>query len=250
MKAASRSFYPVDKIDPVQDSALSHGWTDAQGRIAHLDGVGARKADISLKLIESLLVVTEGRRLRLYMPGVKAFNKEQAPADPCFEIRDGWRALFEYHRLSAQNETVCLSTGGSVHLGEGEMLGFDMHLELSREYCQKKQLRLRLGCAAVTLVPAGRQENCAGAAGGGHCTAPAHRGARSAFQASPGKTEGSLNEVLVYDLDNDRWITPKDTLFDLLSPTLAVSEQNVMLFRFGAAGFGEIHFYDAPMCAG
>lgn len=256
MKAASRSFHPSEKCDLAQNLSLPRDWTEAEGHVFRLDEKFAR-SDIGLTLVESLFVMTEGRRLRFCTLSARPLRKERLPVDSSSELRDGWRVLFEYHRLSAQNEIICLSTGGSVVISDGAMIGFDMNVQLSREYCHKRRLSLRLGRASVTLVPVGcQEEDCImDNASGPYATLSSKECepfARSASWPSLDRIAGESGpeEIFVYDLDNDGWIAPKDALFELLSPTLAVSEQDVMLFRFGAAGFGEIRFCDAPMCAG
>lgn len=231
--------------------------------------------DVKLKLIESFIYMTTGRRVKLKNPELGAVRTKQpeiTDPDAIMEgtsSRDNWGLIYEYHEVTAEQESVYFNSAGTVTTADGRKIAFDLDFSMNRSFFEEQNVSLRMGDAAkmdplvislnnqgpqltdnkfaFDLDGDGKTENISFATGG------------SGFLALDKNNDGIINdgselfgpesgdgftELRAYDLDKNGWIDENDAVFFKLSIYSMSENGEKSLFKLGDAGIGAIYLND------
>jgi hypothetical protein len=231
--------------------------------------------DVKLKLIESFIYMTTGKRVKLRNPELNA-KKTDSPviADPAavtveMNSRDNWGLIYEYHEVRAEEESIYFNSAGTVNTTDGRTISFDLDFSMNRSFFERHDVSLRMGDAAkmdpliislnnqtpqltqnkfeFDLNADGKDENISFAAEG------------SGFLAYDKNDDGMINdgtelfgpetgdgfmELRAYDMDSNGWIDESDDIFSRLSIYSMSENGDKALFKLGDAGIGAIYLND------
>lgn len=239
------------------------------------DEIKDQSAEVKLKLIESFIYITTGKRVKLQAPELGAVRKEKPViSDPDavmsgMDDRDGWGLVYEYHEVSVEQENVFFNSAGSVKTSNGATISFELDFIMSRAFYQEHNVSLRLGDAAkmdpliialnksapelsqnkvaFDLNSDGKNENISFATG------------NSGFLALDKNNDGMINdgselfgpdsgdgfaELRAYDVDKNGWIDEGDGIFSRLAICSLSENGDKTLFKLMEAGIGAIYLND------
>ena len=231
--------------------------------------------DAKLKLIESFIYMTTGKRVKLKNPELGAVSaKEPQITDPAamtadMTNRDNWGLVYEYHEVTAEQESVYFNSAGTVTTSDGRTIAFDLDFSMNRSFFEQQNVSLRMGNAvkmdplvislnnqgpqltankfAFDLNGDGKTENISFATGG------------SGFLALDKNSDGVINDgselfgpesgdgfadLRAYDLDKNGWIDENDEVFFKLSIYSMSENGEKSLFKLGETGIGAIYLND------
>lgn len=236
------------------------------------DEIKDQTSQVKLKLIESFIYMTTGKRVKLRSPELGAVRREEPViSDPdavmrSADDRDGWGLVYEYHEVSTEQESVFFNSAGLVKTSNGTTITFELDFNMSRSFYQQHNVSLRLGDAAkmdpliialngnvpelsknkvaFDLNSDGKDENISFATGS------------SGFLALDKNEDGVINdgtelfgpdskdgfaELRTYDLDKNGWIDEGDEIFTHLAIYSLSENGDKSLFKLGDAGIGAIY---------
>ncbi len=228
--------------------------------------------DVKLKLIESFIYMTTGKRVKLRNPELGAVNaKEPQITDPAAMTadRDNWGLVYEYHEVTAEQESVYFNSAGTVTTADGRTIAFDLDFSMNRSFFEEKNVSLRMGNAAkmdplvISLNNQGPQLTANKFAfdlnGDGKMEYISFATGGSGFWALDKNNDGMINDgselfgpesgdgfadLRAYDLDKNGWIDENDAVFSRLSIYAMSENGEKTLFRLGEAGVGAIYLND------
>ena len=238
------------------------------------DGENAQDpaSEVKLKLIESFIYMTTGKRVKLKSPELAAMRKEEPiltdPDAVMADARDGWGLMYEYHEVTSEQESVFFNSAGMVSVADGRQISFEMDFTMSRTFCQQQEVSLRLGGAAQMdpLVVAlegnpsltenkfgfdldndGQDDNISMPKDGSAFLAYDKNGNDEIDNGSelfgPESGDG-FTELRMYDLDKNGWLDENDPLFSSLRLYSLSEDGGRTLFKLDEAGIGAIYLND------
>jgi len=208
---------------------------DAKARFEH-----------SLKAL--LVEVLSGRKVRLLDPSDVTGEPKKGPDDASAdqeipqEEGDGWGLIYSHERTHREQEQVSLAARGVVRTGDGREIGFQLELNMSREFVEHHHLSIRAGDAglvdplvlnfggtaaelsdfrfAFDLDGDGLDDHMPGLAPGSGYLAldrDENGGIDDGSELFGPGTGSGFQELAAYDDDKNGWIDESDGIFERLS---------------------------------
>ncbi|HWI50855.1 MAG TPA: hypothetical protein VNT01_01775 [Symbiobacteriaceae bacterium] len=191
---------------------------------------------------------------------------EEAGAQAAGARREGWGVDYQLHERYAETESLQFAAQGVIHTADGQEIAFAVDLQMSRQFVQESNLRIRAGDAAKPIDPL--VINYGGAAAelterrfrfdlqaGGQLEEIPFLKEGSGFLALDKSGDGKINngaelfgptsgdgfsELAAYDADGNQWIDEADPIFDKLQIWTKDASGNDRLFALGQLGIGAI----------
>ena len=264
----------------LKSSGRVYEFTTEKSYLSNADPVentGDQETDVKLKLIESFIYMTTGKRVHLSSPDLDLTGNASADANVpvntngglASSARDGWGLIYEYHEVYAESESLNFHSTGSVLTADGRNISFDLEFNMSREFYQENNVSLRFGDAAkmdpliialkggapelsqakqaFDLNSDGIDENIAFATGGSGFLALDKNGdgvINNGTELFGPESGNGFSELRAYDLDKNGWIDESDDIFGELSILTLADDGERTMFKLGDAGIGAIYLND------
>jgi hypothetical protein len=228
-------------------------------------------SDARLKLIEEMLYLLTGKRVRIKDP---ADAMEDVAADGespgITQPMQGFGVIFTHTETYFEAESVNFAAAGSVETADGRSIEFDLRFSMERSYYEQNSLEIRLGDAALTDPLAidldGGTIGLSGAKysfdldGDGAMESISFLSGRAGFLALDKNEDGKINDgtelfgtrsgdgfsdLAVYDEDKNGWIDEGDSVFTKLKVFNMNDDGTTMLISLGEAGVGALYLGSA-----
>ncbi|HMM31113.1 MAG TPA: VCBS repeat-containing protein [Clostridia bacterium] len=228
-------------------------------------------SDIRLRLLEELVYLATGKRLRLRDPSDVFESASQGetggtPQQP-LEPLQGFGIVFSSTSTYSEVESMNFSATGTVETADGRSISFDMRLAMERSYYEQHSLEIRLGDAARTVDPLainlgggtigltgekfdfdldgdGKTENISFLTGQAGFLALDRNGdgiinsGRELFGTESGD---GFQDLAAYDEDGNGWIDESDPVFSKLKVFNMAPDGSATLISLGSAGVGALY---------
>ncbi|MCE5236837.1 MAG: hypothetical protein LLF87_12405 [Eubacteriales bacterium] len=228
-------------------------------------------SDARLKLIEELMYMLTGKRIRIKDPSECMDDAEDGYAQPSLMQAQGYGIIFRSSETYFEAESVNFAATGSVETADGRKISFDMRLAMERSYYEAHSTELRLGDAAHTVDPLainlggdaigltnakfsfdldgdGAAENISFLTGGAGFLALDKNGDGKISDGTElfGTRSGDgFKDLAVYDEDKNGWIDEGDSVFKNLKVFNMNEDGTATLLSLGEAGVGALYLGSA-----
>lgn len=222
---------------------------------------------MKVSLIETLLEIMSGRRIRIKMPqlafrqplqNLKMFHSQPAEA--------GWGLQYDYSETRVEHEQVSFKTRGQVQTSDGKTIDISVSLNMSRTFISHQSLQIRAGNANL-VDPLVIHFDAPAAAlternfhfdldNDGQTDQISFVRPGSGFLTLDKNGDGIVNngtelfgpqsgdgfaELAAYDEDGNGWIDEADPVFDRLRIWTRDAQGNQALFALGEKGIGAVY---------
>lgn len=227
--------------------------------------------DAKIRLLEELIFLTTGKRIRLSNPSVD-LNGDTELAEGMnlgFQMpaSQGWGISYDRVQVYAEEEQMNFTASGNVQTQDGRSISFELQLLMQRSYYESSGMSIRIGDAAQQTVDPlainlgggsigltqkkfefdldgdGSKENISFITGQG------------GFLALDKNDDGIINngtelfgphsgdgfkDLSAYDLDKNGWIDEQDPVFSKLKIFNMTEDGKSVLISLGEAGVGAL----------
>lgn len=232
-------------------------------------------SDARLKLIEELMFMLTGKRIRVKDPsecmddvesGSVQQSLPQAQAQAQAQAQ-GYGIIFRSSETYFEAESVNFAATGSVETADGRSISFDMRLAMERSYYEEHSMELRFGDAAQTVDPLainlgsgaigltsakfnfdlngdGTAENISfltGSAGFLALDKNGDGGINDGAELFGTRSGDGFKDLAVYDEDKNGWIDEGDSVFKDLKIFNMDEDGAATLLSLGEAGVGALY---------
>jgi len=224
-------------------------------------------SDTRLKLIEEMLYLITGKRVRVYDP---ADAMEDAAADGespgITQPMQGFGVIFTHTETYFEAESVNFAAAGSVETADGRSIEFDLRFSMERSYYEQHSLEIRFGDAALVdplaiqlgngTIGLSDAKYSFDIDGDGSQESISFLTGNAGFLALDKTGDGKINDgtelfgtlsgngfldLAVYDEDKNGWIDEGDSVFTKLKVFNMNDDGNTMLISLGEAGVGALY---------
>ncbi len=234
---------------------------------------------MKIRLIEKLLEALTGKKIKIIVPKVKEnYSAEESEKlqDMIKAVTDrpnpvpeqptaGWGLAYDYHELRYESEQTTFSAAGVIKTADGKEISFTVQLNMSREFLQEQNIRIRAGDAAkvdpLVINYSGQAAELTSTKFSfdldvdGTADQISFVSAGSGFLALDRNADGVINngselfgpgtgdgfaELAGYDEDHNLWIDENDPIFDNLRIWSRDAQGNDSLVALGQRGIGAI----------
>ncbi|MCR4441437.1 MAG: hypothetical protein QHH10_04745 [Peptococcaceae bacterium] len=224
---------------------------------------------LKIRLIEIFIETLTGKKVKIKVPAIKLKKPPEAEASPAAQpgnARQGWGLAYDYSRQVYEKETTTFSAEGVIRTSDGREIKIGLELNMSREFIERNEIRIRAGDAAridplavnfggglaglteakfsFDLDADGREEQVSFLQKGSGFLALDLNGdgiinnGRELF--GPRSGDG-FRELAAYDYDKNNWIDESDPVFRCLRIWTKDSEGRDYLLALGEVGIGAVY---------
>jgi hypothetical protein len=232
-----------------------------------------------IKILESLLSVLLGRKVKLHIPKIHTEDAGRAMAQFQAEItgtrqpglkvgqtqaRQGWGFVYQQRESYQESERLSFSASGIIKTADGREINFDVQLNMSREFAVSNQLTIRAGDALLDPLvinfdgPTAQLTDrkyqfdldCDGTEdqiaflkeGSGFLTIDLNNDGviNNGKELFGPATGNGFGELAQYDQDHNGWIDENDPIFNKLRIWTKGTSGQDTLFAMGQKGIGAI----------
>ena len=268
------------QIDTVELSEQARAaWAAGQGQSAEIEETdGTDEYTLSdqdeqkIQLIQKMLEALTGKKIKFYVLKEIRLSGENASANTAAvstnapaQQRQGWGLEYDLHESYQEREKMSFEAQGIVKTADGREIDFNVQLNMSREFAEQHDVRIRLGDAAkidplvinfngtapeltstkfsFDLDTDGKEDQIS------------FVGPGSGFLAIDLNGDGKINnggelfgpdtgngfaELADYDQDGNNWIDENDPVYDRLRIWTKDQDGKDVLFALGQKGVGAI----------
>ncbi|HWS30603.1 MAG TPA: hypothetical protein VN512_10925 [Clostridia bacterium] len=224
-------------------------------------------SDARLKLIEEMLYLLTGKRIRVKDPA--DCMEDVSSGDASLDLgqpMQGFGVIFTHTESFFEAESVNFSAAGSVRTADGRSIEFDLRFAMERSYYEQHRLEIRMGDAAVAdplaIDLGGGTIGLTGAKfsfdldGDGSLESISFLTGQAGFLALDKNGDGKINDgmelfgtrsgdgfrdLAVYDEDKNGWIDEADPVFSKLKMFNMNADGSAALISLGEAGVGALY---------
>ena len=231
-----------------------------------------------IRMLESLLSILLGRKVKFKIPKLHTDTTDQAMAELRADIskiqaarpqetgsvRQGWGLAYERHESYQESEKLSFDATGIIKTADGREIDFQIQLKMSREFAVRNDLSVKAGDALFDPLvinydgPAAQLTDRKFAFdldADGDMEQISFLKSGSGFLALDSNNDGVINngkelfgpatgngfdELAKYDQDQNGWIDENDPIFDKLRIWTKDANGKDILFALGQMGIGAI----------
>ena len=224
-------------------------------------------SDARLKLIEEIMFLLTGKRVRVRDPAESMEGANDGYARQSFPQTQGFGVIFTSSETYFEAESVNFSASGTVETADGRSISFDMRLAMERSYYEQHNLEIRIGDAARTVDPLAINLGSGPIGltdakfafdldGDGSAESISFLTGQAGFLALDKNGDGRINDgkelfgtasgdgfkdLAVYDEDENGWIDEGDSVFKELKVFNMNADGSASLLSLGEAGVGALY---------
>lgn len=253
--------------------AAGKGQSAGVAQAGEADDFGISDQDLQkIQVVQKMLEALTGKKVKFFMLKKVKLSAEKAELSTVAGTtnaqarqRQGWGLEYDFHESYYEQEKMSFAAQGAVKTADGREINFSVQMNMSREFAEQQNIRIRAGDAAKIdpLVI-----NFNGAApeltnekfsfdldSDGKEDQISFVGPGSGFLAVDLNGDGRINnggelfgpdsgdgfaELSEYDVDGNNWIDENDPIYDRLRIWTKDSDGNDVLFALGQKGVGAI----------
>ncbi len=223
-------------------------------------------SDVRLKLIEEMLYVLTGKRVRLKDPAQAMGDAASGDvSNNAPQPMHGFGIIFTHTETYFEAESVNFSATGKVETADGRSIEFNLRFSMERAYYEQHSLEIRLGDAALTdplaiqldggTIGLSEKKFSFDINGDGSPESISFLTGNAGFLAFDKNGDGIINDgtelfgtlsgngfldLAVYDEDKNGWIDEGDSVFSALKVFNKNADGTAMLISLGEAGVGAL----------
>lgn len=251
--------------------------TDQVDEIADNELTDEEKTKIYL--VEKMVEMFTGKKIKITIPRIRenaakcTAANTPVPADSAQAAqpqRAGWGLEYDFHEKYSESEITTFSASGIIKTADGKEIEFSVDLNMSRQFTQEQNIRIRAGDALKTdplvinfdgtaaqltqtkfsfdLDSDGTEESVSFAGPGSGFLALDLNGDGTINNGTelfgPGTGNG-FAELAGYDQDKNGWIDENDSIYQDLRIWTKDADGNNQLFALGEKGIGAIYLGNA-----